>query len=93
MVSLCQELELDMKETKEQVVIGSHSKDVSNFLMSEEHADHDELYQDIMTYERISATRRGKMTDRTEGLKEVRPTCRTSQMRQTARTSTKHQKG
>ncbi|KAK9675029.1 hypothetical protein QE152_g40699 [Popillia japonica] len=82
-----------MKETKEQVVIGSHSKDVSNFLMSEEHADHDELYQDIMTYQRISVTRRGRMTDRKEGLKEVRPTCRTSQMRQTARTSTKHQKG
>ncbi|KAK9739165.1 Zinc knuckle [Popillia japonica] len=82
--SLCQEL--DMKEIKEQVVFGLHSKDLSNFRMSKEHADHDELYQDIMTYERITAARRGRMTtDRKEGLKEGRPTWRTTQTRETTR--------
>ncbi|KAK9746065.1 Zinc knuckle [Popillia japonica] len=55
--------------------------------MSKEHADHDELYQDIMTYERIRATRRGRITDRKERLKEGRPTWRTTQTRETTRTN------
>lgn len=63
-VSLCEELNLDFSETKEQVVIGLYSKDLSNFIMSKCHNDEDDLYQDIVNYERISNARRGKITER-----------------------------
>ncbi|KAK9685562.1 Zinc knuckle [Popillia japonica] len=59
-VALCQELDLSFKETKEQLVIGLQSRELSNFIMSKDHIDVDELFQDMMTHERIVKSRRDR---------------------------------
>ncbi|XP_044745883.1 uncharacterized protein LOC123307582 [Coccinella septempunctata] len=52
-ISLCKQLDLDFNETKEQVIIGLISKDLSQFLMSQHHYDEDDLLRDITNYNRI----------------------------------------
>lgn len=56
-VSLCKQLNLDFDEIKEQVIIGLLSKELSQFLMSQNHVDEDELLGDIINYNRIVSAR------------------------------------
>ncbi|XP_023313143.1 uncharacterized protein LOC111693176 [Anoplophora glabripennis] len=62
-LSLCKELELEFSEIKEQIAIGLWSKELSAFIISRTHMDEDELYQDIVKYERIDNTRRERILD------------------------------
>lgn len=59
-VTLCKQLELSFRETKEQVAIGLASEDLSKYILSRSHFDEDELYQDIVSFERICQERRQK---------------------------------
>lgn len=56
-VSLCKSLNLAFSEIKEQVAIGLLSDELSTFVLSKKHADEDDLYQDIMSYERVHKAR------------------------------------
>ncbi|KAK9717204.1 Retrotransposon gag protein [Popillia japonica] len=65
-VSLCRYLELSFMETKEQIAIGLTSRELSNFILSREHRNEDELYRDIINYERIIGVRKEKASTRTQ---------------------------
>lgn len=56
-VKLCRRLHLSFDETKEQVVIGLASRELSSMIMARYHADVDQLFQDILSYERVSSER------------------------------------
>lgn len=56
-IALCKELKLSFEEVKEQIIIGLWSKELSNFLITKMHTDEDDLYQDIVRFERIRAAR------------------------------------
>lgn len=62
-ISLCKALGLDFKEIKEQVAIGLYAKELSTYIISTEHVDEDDLYQDVMAYERIYNERRNRVIE------------------------------
>ncbi|XP_018566986.2 uncharacterized protein LOC108907688 [Anoplophora glabripennis] len=63
-ITLCRELNLDFEETKEQVVIGLWSKELANFLITKVHKDENELFKDILHYERIKSARVERVHER-----------------------------
>ncbi|GJQ72986.1 hypothetical protein Trydic_g1623 [Trypoxylus dichotomus] len=74
-VSLCKALDLDFPETKEQWVIGLWSRELGTFLMSKAHQDDDELFKDIMSFERVNIVRKTRISDhRMQGKKADRST-------------------
>jgi len=56
-VHLCSLLELSFQETKMQVLEGLFSKELSVHLLSRNHADVDELLNDVVNFERLDASR------------------------------------
>ncbi|KAJ8911155.1 hypothetical protein NQ315_008340, partial [Exocentrus adspersus] len=60
-VALCKRLPLDFKETKEQIAIGLWSDKLSSFVRSKHHENIDELYQDIMSNEKIDEIRKERL--------------------------------
>lgn len=52
-VKLCVELNLEVNDTKEQVLIGLWSKDCCNAMAARDHQGHEELYHDILSYEKL----------------------------------------
>lgn len=65
-IALCKILNLAFKEIKEQLVIGLWSKEMAFFLISSVHEDEDELYRDVVSFERIDVTRRARIRSREE---------------------------
>lgn len=66
-VRLCKELNLSFAEIKEQTAIGLWSRELSTLIMAKHHYDEDEMYKDILAYERVNAAR----SDRIEKNKPV----------------------
>jgi len=58
--TLCKVLGLNFMETKEQVAVGLHSRDLSNFITSN-------LFRDIVSYKRVVNARRAGQGDRSKG--------------------------
>ncbi|KAJ8909263.1 hypothetical protein NQ315_012899 [Exocentrus adspersus] len=56
-----EKLSLDFKETKEQIAIGLWSDKLSSFVRSKHHENIDELYQDIMSNEKIDEIRKERL--------------------------------
>jgi len=56
-VHLCSLLELSLQETEMQVLEGLYSKELSVHLLSRDHADVDELLNDVVSFERLDASR------------------------------------
>ncbi|KAK9711769.1 Zinc knuckle [Popillia japonica] len=70
-VLLCRELELNFQETREQVAIGLWSRELSNYVLARSYYDENDLYQDIIMYERIVNERRDKPCPyRSKGVEE-----------------------
>ncbi|CAG9820675.1 unnamed protein product [Phaedon cochleariae] len=65
-VALCCELNPTTNEIREQIIIGLISRDLSNFVLSKVHMDVDELFRDILDYERVGDSRRGRFNERKE---------------------------
>ncbi|KAJ8945525.1 hypothetical protein NQ317_005406 [Molorchus minor] len=63
-ISLCREIGLSFEEIKEQVIVGLWSKELANFLITKEHKDEDELFKDVIHYERIRLARVERVYDR-----------------------------
>ncbi|KAJ8981421.1 hypothetical protein NQ317_015623 [Molorchus minor] len=57
-VKLCTELHLSFDERKEQIAIGLTSREMATMMITKTHLDIDDLYRDLMAYERINAERR-----------------------------------
>nr|CAI5835137.1 unnamed protein product [Callosobruchus analis] len=62
-ITLCKSLGLTFSETKEQVTVGLYSRELSTYIMSKQHIDEDDLYQDLMTYERIDVARKERINE------------------------------
>lgn len=62
--SLCKELSLSFMESKEQVAIGLWSKDLSNFILSRQHQNEDELHCELLSFERIDNARRVRVKEK-----------------------------
>nr|CAI5854617.1 unnamed protein product [Callosobruchus analis] len=62
-VALCKSVGLTFNETKEQVAVGLYSRELSTYIMSKQHTDEDDLYQDLMTYERIDVARKERINE------------------------------
>lgn len=56
-LNLCVRLDLSFQETKEQILIGLHDKQLCTAMLSCRHEDDDALLQDLREYERIEAAR------------------------------------
>lgn len=56
-IRLCAELELGVRDTKEQVLVGLWSKDLCSAMAARNHHDLEELYHDIVSYERLEEQR------------------------------------
>lgn len=69
-VHLCSLLELKFPETKMQVLEGLFSKDLSVHLLSRDHADADELLNDVVNFERLDASRTLRIRQLTSSSKE-----------------------
>ncbi|KAJ8915281.1 hypothetical protein NQ315_014789 [Exocentrus adspersus] len=59
-VTLCKICGLSFNEVKEQVAIGMLSEKLADFVLARPHVDEDELYKDIISYERVHGARRTK---------------------------------
>ncbi|KAL4089251.1 hypothetical protein QTP88_024309 [Uroleucon formosanum] len=85
---LCSSLELSFSETKTQVIEGLYSKELSMHLLSRNHTDADELLNDIISFERLNASRALRIRQSTSAPKEPSPKTpaltRTTDTRQTA---------
>ncbi|KAL4123256.1 hypothetical protein QTP88_015463 [Uroleucon formosanum] len=85
---LCSSLELSFSETKTQVLEGLYSKELSMYLLSRNHTDADELLNDIISFERLNASRALRIRQSTSAPKEPSPKTpaltRTTDTRQTA---------
>ncbi|KAK9693088.1 hypothetical protein QE152_g34437 [Popillia japonica] len=57
-VALCKSLNLPFAETKEQIAIGIFSDEIADFILSKHHEDVDDLFKDIVNYERINHARK-----------------------------------
>ncbi|GJQ66394.1 hypothetical protein Trydic_g8497 [Trypoxylus dichotomus] len=56
------ELRLEFDEQKEQVAVELFSKEMPSMITTKSHLDVDDLYNDLVTYERIIAERRQRQT-------------------------------
>ncbi|GJQ79431.1 hypothetical protein Trydic_g16290 [Trypoxylus dichotomus] len=56
-VKLCNDLSLDFKEVKEQVLIGPYSKNMCDAMFARQHANTDELFLDLVEYSTIENKR------------------------------------
>src|SRR5205085_11910536 len=54
---LCKEAQMDFEETKDELLIGLRSKDLSQYLASATHVDFDALIEDIRKFERRNQRR------------------------------------
>ncbi|KAL4149769.1 hypothetical protein QTP88_003637 [Uroleucon formosanum] len=85
---LCSSLELSFSETKTQVLEGLYSKELSMHLLSRNHTDADELLNDIISFERLYASRALRIRQSTSAPKEPSPKTpaltRTTDTQQTA---------
>ncbi|KAF2884669.1 hypothetical protein ILUMI_21504 [Ignelater luminosus] len=66
-VALCKALRLPFEKTKDQVAVGLLSAEVFAFILSKRNEDEDELFKDVVSYERVSRGRRGKINKRKDG--------------------------
>jgi hypothetical protein len=57
---LCRQLNLPFHEQKEQIVVGIHSRELAAMLMSKGHYDEDDLFRDVVAFERMTAERRDR---------------------------------
>lgn len=57
-ISLCKQLNLSFEEQKEQIIIGLSSKDIAGMLMAKNHTDADDLFKDLLKYERMTYERK-----------------------------------
>ncbi|KAL1421766.1 hypothetical protein MTO96_022815 [Rhipicephalus appendiculatus] len=57
-VRLCQEVNLDFTDTREQVLTGLRSRELCTMLLGRTHDDDDDLLHDILEFERIEPERR-----------------------------------
>lgn len=73
-VNLCKQLQLTFNEIKEQIAIGLYSKELSNFIMSKSHWDEDELYRDIIMYERVTGARINRISQSKEKTQPMQDT-------------------
>ncbi|KAK9708168.1 hypothetical protein QE152_g27386 [Popillia japonica] len=62
-VRLCRQLNLSIREIKEQILVGLWSKDLCNTMITREHGDLDELLNDILLGERIHTSRQSRIKD------------------------------
>lgn len=62
-VALCKSLCLDFEEVKEQIAIGLLSRELSSYIMTRNHRDEDDLYQDIISFERIDTARKTRIKE------------------------------
>lgn len=85
---LCSSLNLSFCETKMQVLEGLYSKELSMHLLSRNHTDSDELLNDILSFERLDASRALRIRQYTSAPKELSTktpaSTRTTNTRQTA---------
>ncbi|KAL1416945.1 hypothetical protein MTO96_027339 [Rhipicephalus appendiculatus] len=58
-VRLCQEVNLDFNDTREQVLTGLRSRELCTMLLGRMHEDDDDLLHDILEFELIERERRG----------------------------------
>lgn len=70
-VKLCRGLRLPFNEIKEQVAIGLWSKEASNYIMTRNHRNVDELFQDLMSFERVNIARRCRIKDKKDDIGHV----------------------
>lgn len=56
-IRLCQALNLDFSDVKEQVLLGVWSKELAQTMIVKSHLDVDDLFADIQSYERVSQGR------------------------------------
>ncbi|KAM7283241.1 uncharacterized protein ISCGN_000370 [Ixodes scapularis] len=56
-VRLCKEAGLDFRDTREQVIMGLRSRQLSMMLLGKTHDDNDDLLHDIQEFERIECER------------------------------------
>lgn len=59
-MALCKACGLSFEEVKEQVAIGLFSEKLSDFVLTMNHLDEDDLFQDLINYERVHNSRRGR---------------------------------
>lgn len=57
-IKLCKQLGLHFEEIKEQVAIGLTSRELSSMILSKTHLDIDDLYRDLIGYDRMISERR-----------------------------------
>lgn len=57
-VRFCQELGLSFDEQKEQIAIGLVSRELATMIITKTHLDIDDLYRDLLSYDRINNERR-----------------------------------
>ena len=57
--ALCQDLKITFSETKEYIVAGLRSREAGDLLLARQHAELEDLVQDISQYERVEAVRKG----------------------------------
>ena len=69
-VYLCSLLELSFQETKMQVLEGLYSKELSVHLLSRDHADVDELLNDVVSFKRLDESRTLRIRQLTSTPKE-----------------------
>jgi hypothetical protein len=87
-VHLCSLLKLSFRETKMQVLEGLYSKDLSMHLLSRNHADADELLNDVVSFERLDASRAVRIRQLTSAQKEQQNTHNTKTSISTRNTGT-----
>ncbi|KAL1414201.1 hypothetical protein MTO96_007678 [Rhipicephalus appendiculatus] len=67
-VRLCQEVNLDFADTREQVLTGLRSRELCTMLLGRTHDEHDDLLHDILEFERIERERRELFGSRNRSL-------------------------
>ncbi|KAK9739910.1 Retroviral aspartyl protease [Popillia japonica] len=65
-IRLCNALNLTFDEVKEQIVVGLRSRELASMLIARHHHDEDELFKDVIDYERINAERQTRFQERSE---------------------------
>ncbi|KAK9729920.1 hypothetical protein QE152_g15650 [Popillia japonica] len=62
-VRLCSELKLTFADTKEQILIGLFDRNMCSTMLGRSHVDTDNLFHDLMEYERINIARVERIRD------------------------------
>uniref|UniRef100_A0ABD2X0K8 Uncharacterized protein n=1 Tax=Trichogramma kaykai TaxID=54128 RepID=A0ABD2X0K8_9HYME len=55
---LCSGLELDVSETRDEVAYGLSSKELANHILSRDYTSTDDMFQDMIRFERVNGQRR-----------------------------------